>query len=274
MADKWIRVTHSHPCPICGKPDWCSIATDIIYCMRVESRRPSKAGGWFHDLNPEQKVKFRERPKPEKIPPLTNASALMRQWDAEPEAGEKLLELAENLGVSWESLAAIGCTYSIGHGAYAFAMRDATDNVIGIRLRDIEGRKWAVRGSKSGIFYARKMGAKGKVYVVEGPTDTAAALDLGVYAIGRPSCLGCESMVNDLIIGLKVRAAVIVSDNDGPGWRGALKLANTLSVRNVIWVPPTKDMREYVSSGGTRQLVDSLTSSLMWNQPTTKTEGI
>jgi hypothetical protein len=31
-APDWINVTASQPCPICGKPDWCSISTDGDWC--------------------------------------------------------------------------------------------------------------------------------------------------------------------------------------------------------------------------------------------------
>jgi hypothetical protein len=39
-ASKWRRVTRSHPCPICLKPDWCSISADgtLAACRRVELR--------------------------------------------------------------------------------------------------------------------------------------------------------------------------------------------------------------------------------------------
>lgn len=35
---KWQRVTRSHPCPICGKPEWCSVSIDgrLVACRRVE----------------------------------------------------------------------------------------------------------------------------------------------------------------------------------------------------------------------------------------------
>lgn len=46
-----IRVSRSHPCPICGKPDWCGYNSKIAICMRVPSQYPSKNGGWVHKLN-------------------------------------------------------------------------------------------------------------------------------------------------------------------------------------------------------------------------------
>jgi hypothetical protein len=190
----------------------------------------------------------------------------MREYASDIESGERLLDLADELGVDWQSLADIGTTWSVGHRAWAFAMRDGDANIIGIRLRDESGHKWAVRGSKAGLFYAPKRAAA-RAYVVEGPTDCAAAMDIGVYAIGRPSCMGSEEQVLRVVDRLGIREVVVVSDNDTPGWRGAERLQAMLPVPSVIWVPPAKDMREFVRSGGTRPAVEALLSGLRWTTP-------
>lgn len=48
------RVSRREPCPICGKPDWCSVRSDgAIHCMRTESARPARNGpGWWHRPDP------------------------------------------------------------------------------------------------------------------------------------------------------------------------------------------------------------------------------
>jgi hypothetical protein len=35
----WRRVSRSHPCPVCGKPDWCAVSADgrLVRCQRVEA---------------------------------------------------------------------------------------------------------------------------------------------------------------------------------------------------------------------------------------------
>lgn len=45
-----VRVTPKTPCPICGKPDWCSVFADEpnTICMRVPSERPTRNGGYLH----------------------------------------------------------------------------------------------------------------------------------------------------------------------------------------------------------------------------------
>ena len=178
---------------------------------------------------------------------------------------EAVQELATRLGVTAASLYALGVGWASGHKAWAFPMRDWQGSVIGIRLRDDTGHKWAVTGSRSGLFYTE--GEAKTCHICEGPTDSAAGLTIGLDVIGRPSCLGSESEVNRLLARKKARQAVIIADNDGPGYRGAVKLSESLNVPNVLWVPPCKDLREFVGLGGTKEMIDSLTKSLIWTQP-------
>ena len=45
----FTRVSNSHPCPVCKKPDWCRVFADGWFeCMRVQSDKPAKSGGWMH----------------------------------------------------------------------------------------------------------------------------------------------------------------------------------------------------------------------------------
>src|SRR5262245_28337100 len=55
----WRRVTGKHPCPVCGKGDWCSISADgrLAACRRVEAgcwkAKADKAGTpvYLHKLD-------------------------------------------------------------------------------------------------------------------------------------------------------------------------------------------------------------------------------
>lgn len=49
----WCRVSRHHPCPICGKIDWCTYSAggNTVGCMRVQSPRRLKNGGWLHYLS-------------------------------------------------------------------------------------------------------------------------------------------------------------------------------------------------------------------------------
>jgi hypothetical protein len=39
MPHLWRRVTREHPCPVCGKPGWCSLSADgtLAACRRIEA---------------------------------------------------------------------------------------------------------------------------------------------------------------------------------------------------------------------------------------------
>ncbi|NLS92478.1 MAG: hypothetical protein GXX96_09970 [Planctomycetaceae bacterium] len=55
MAGEWRRCSRRFPCRICGKSDWCGYTgpeddPTAALCMRVESDKPAKNGGWLHIL--------------------------------------------------------------------------------------------------------------------------------------------------------------------------------------------------------------------------------
>jgi 5S rRNA maturation endonuclease (ribonuclease M5) len=144
-------------------------------------------------------------------------------------------------------------------------MYGADMKVRGIRLRSPGGKKFAVLGSQEGVFRTLNQltlksedPATKTVYVAEGPTDTAALLQLGFTAVGRPSCTGA---VNILVSILKELRVVIVTDADSPGRSGASILAGKLKglVESIkIIEPHRKDMREWVTSGATSEAVEML----------------
>ena len=52
-----IRVSTDNPCPICEKPDWCSVREDGLFaiCMREGSEKETADGGWIHLLDTQYK---------------------------------------------------------------------------------------------------------------------------------------------------------------------------------------------------------------------------
>lgn len=104
----------------------------------------------------------------------------------------------------------------------------------------------------------------GTLYICEGPTDTAAALTLGLFAIGRPSCMGCEEMITKLIRLQGIRRVIIITDNDIPGLRGAAKLQRQIPAMSCAWSPPCKDLRAFVNAGGDRRMLEAMTKDLVW----------
>jgi hypothetical protein len=172
----------------------------------------------------------------------------------------RLAWLAGELGVSAEALARLGIGWSERSGAWAFPMADAGRRVLGIRLRTELGRKFAVRGGREGLFIPDGLGSAGPLLIAEGPTDTAALLDLGFVAFGRPSCRGGRDLLLDLVRRWRPAEVVIVADNDAghQGRDGAVDLAGRLATHHrcvrVIAPPPgVKDSRAWVRSGVGRE---------------------
>lgn len=229
--------------------------------MRVHNSHPTKNGGyWYPDG--EEKPAFVPKEEPE-IPEI-NASQLMNEFRSNTKP-EWVARLATQLGVSTGSLNEVGCAYAAPHKAFAFPMVNGQGKTVGIRLRADSGEKWSVKGGREGIFIGN--GRWHTAYVVEGPTDLAACLDLGLWGIGRPSCRGSVAHTQVTINRLHIQRAILVSDNDTPGIDGAKALAKELQIPCAAMLLPSKDMREFVRYGGTRAVIQSLEEKLVWRNP-------
>lgn len=266
----WVRVTKQHPCPICRKDSWCLIhpSGEVVLCMRVLSPKSKllKSGetGYLHqptEWSPSIK------PKPEPPPPVINCRKMIQEWVKQTFEGQ-VKSLAQSLGVTATSLHKLGVCWATPHAAWAFPMRDGYENMVGIRLRKWDGSKFAVKGSHQGCFIPTTEAAS-MALVAEGPTDAAAGLDLGYYVVGRPSCSGGMNDIAHLFKRKRVTRAAIVSDNDGPGLRGAEMLARNLPIATTLLVLPCKDLREFVKMGGTKPVLDNLIGQSVWHNPQT-----
>lgn len=248
--------------------------------MRVQSNRPHtlKGGelGYWHDLK-DKPVKYVPRPKAVEAPKI-DAEAMMQEWHSKTKK-EWVYQFAKLLGITPLSLFDLEVAWSSTHEAWAFPMTGISGETCGIRLRYESGRKLAVTGSRAGIFLPKvKLSTlieTRTAYVVEGPTDTAALLDIGMFSIGRPSCSGGVEEVKSAIKRSRLSRAVIVADNDGdkyttwgqkfnPGYDGAQRLAEQIGVPCCVMSLPCKDAREFVNLGGTREVLESLTKNLLW----------
>ena len=142
-------------------------------------------------------------------------------------------------------------------------MSDASGRIIGIRLRLPSGRKLAVKGGKEGLFIPEGLDGAHRLLICEGATDTAALLDLGFSAVGRPSCTGGIRHLADLVRRLAAAEVVIVADADPPGQAGARRLAGALvaycpAVKVITPPPGSKDARAWKQAGATTADVQSL----------------
>jgi putative DNA primase/helicase len=133
----------------------------------------------------------------------------------------------------------------------------------------IRTREGSVRPMKFGYLHLLKPEANlkgrsaladngGPVLIVEGFSDTAAAMDLGFNAVGRPSNLACMDTLANLVRG---RACVILGENDlkpdgtHPGKEGmtaAFQIVRGTCTDVKMVMPPAhvKDLRAWVSKFG------------------------
>ncbi len=268
---EWREATKGEPCPICEKPDWCSLtgpekAIKAVVCMRVKSDNKRPNGGWLHRLRDDEWRRPLKRARRRVVVDTVSPAMDRRLHDFERFAATcygvlspaEREQLATDLGVSVDALAALQVGWSTEHRAYTFPMYDAAGAVRGVRLRGRNGRKWSVRGGREGLFVPQATGGDATVclLVCEGPTDAAALFDLGFDAIGRPSCTGGVQFVCELVQSRRPNEVAIIADADTPGLLGANNLASVLavyvhSVRVVTPPPGVKDARDWKRQGAT-----------------------
>lgn len=274
MSD-WIRVSKANPCPICQKDSWCTYNDEVVICMRMASERPHlfKTGetGYIHRLNGERPKPF-YRTSPVKPPKDIDAEALMQKWRKTTD-GMAIGALASRLGVAASALLDLKPAWAAEYQAWAFPMRNGNGKAVGIRLRSNEGAKFAVTGSKQGIFlpYCHPQDT---ALLCEGPTGCAAGLSLGFYSVGRPSCSGGVPDLKVALPRLGVRRVVIVADNDddkesagktwNPGLDGAASLARTIGLPCCTIILPVKDLRDFLKAGGDHETLDNIIESCVW----------
>lgn len=263
VCDRMERVSRAKPCPICGKHDWCLVAADgsAAICQRVEAGSLKRCGdaGFLHILVDRHDGHDRHRcgvrwRHAVKISPGQDAlgpdfGRLSAKYQSQL-TGEGLEALASSLGLSRGGLLRLGVGWD--GRAYTFPMSDASGEVIGIRRRFPDGKKASVRGSRSGLFVPTDLGHDGPLLICEGPTDAAAALDLGFDATGRPNC---NSLIETTVRAVRGRDEIaVIADNDAAGRTGANRLANALALGcscvRVIHPPDgVKDLRQWRNTG-------------------------
>lgn len=275
--DDWIRIekrfTHN-PCPICGHWGWCLLHRDgsAAICKRVSegyNRNLGDAGYLFKLRDDDNRPTPRPRTPKTTPPPAKderiNWQSLSRAYAAAL-SEQGLNATARSLGVSPAALALfeIGKT---GAGATTFPMRNSERKHIGIRIRASDGRKWAVRGSRNGLFIAQGERFERLLLVCEGPTDAAALVGIGFDTIGRPSCDTGNGFLGPQCKG---RDVVVVADRDGPGRNGAHKCAQHLlgNARSVKIIMPhyQKDARDWIKSGATYDVIRAAIASAPYVQ--------
>lgn len=256
-----------------------------------------------------------------------------------------LEKLSQQLHVSVAALNALEIGYVLHNNCWAFPERDENGDIVGLSLRQWNGKKYMLPESKRGLIYvpnvhrcpvtpdkyqagpqnwvrvtenvlcpicgkpdwclvssenpddpkaalccrtkkgaAKNLGDAGYLHIlktegelsqagsvllpseypyliVEGATDVAAALDIDLVAIGRPSSGGGLDKLSHLIAGCDV---IILGENDsGAGREGMEKTFEVLrsNAKHIVkMLPPegVKDLRHWVTQGLTREQFLSL----------------
>ncbi len=278
LAD-FVRVTPGRPCPICARRKYCLVdrasATDParVICTKVESKIQWGEAGWLHVLRDDG----RRNPDAPRVRRVVIDGSRSRFGDLaggfqSAAAPSAIAGIARGLGLAPGSLARLGIgwadresllqlgTSCRGRGCWTFPMMDAAASVVGIRLRTEDGFKYAIAGGKQGLFIPTGLDTPDRLFVAEGATDTAALLDLGFAAVGRPSCNSGARILVGLVNSLRPSEIVIVGDGDEPGIRGAESLTAVLRayvriVRTIYPPDGIKDVRAWKNSSSDTRAV-------------------
>jgi len=167
---------------------------------------------------------------------------------------------------------------------WQIAERDAQGNVIGLAQRFDDGRKCYVSGGHRGLTLAWPLpsyagsSADDPVFIVEGASDVAAGIGIGLTVIGRPSALGGKKLLGELVNGLHV-CLIAENDKSGAGLKGAHSIGEYLAplcvTTRVFEFPPAiKDLRAAVVAGMDHQSVKQvMRSSARAIEPVASTEA-
>ena len=241
--------------------------------MRAKSDQPHAKGGWLHF------------DKPLDIDRVTPPTPVVKV-DAEPIAKELYnhelsplirSELSESLNVTIGSLELlrVGVGWDTHDGARfaSFPSRNADGKIIGITRRYRNGQKKTYRGTSNGVFYTPEWyKTGGVVLIVEGASDVAAAISMGICSIGRSSNIGGVPEIKRLLAEhAPGRPIVVIGENDEkphkrgihdycpkdcegcphcfPGKFGAEHVSEQLGCGYCMPPGSLKDLRECVCSG-------------------------
>jgi len=272
MKSDWVRVSRERHCPICDHSDWCLVSADgtAAICGRVSDGAIKRCeGGYVHRLA-NRPATWRPQARRVAVPSApADVSALALEYHAAADREGHLDRLAEDLGLSGESLRRFRVGWCVQEGCSTWPMSDATGRIIGINRRFWDGTKRIMPGHKAGLYLPDDLSVAPDVPVVvcEGATDAAAGRDLGLQCIGRFSCTHGAMLLVELVKARRPGLLVIVGDTDEPGRRGAQSLAAALlpyvPALKVIEPPtPHKDLRAWRRAGATRHDIERLIASI------------
>lgn len=284
----WRQVTRDTPCPACGHAGWCAWTPDgkVLRCMRqgetpdgMRHAKEDADGGVLFVFKRDNGPSVRKMKMTKSVARALDWVKMVERFAAAI-SDERRDALAADLGVRSDALQALGVGWAtradLGamraggagwsgaqypNGAFTFPERSGDGRLVGVSLRDTNGRKGSpsgLVGGKRGLIVPATLGEQSdSVCMVEGPSDVAACLTLGIAAVGRPSN---RAGANDLAKLLKGYSVLVVGERDTkpdgswPGRDGAEAVAQRLATSwrcEVPWtLPPSnaKDLRAWLQA--------------------------
>jgi len=283
-APGWRRVTEKHTCPVCGRPDNCTVSDDgrRCFCGRVSDgvSRPNAGGQYLHKLDEEpfhSERPSRDGPSPSKSAGFSSPKQFSKtpnspkedtpdydwqvnasEFRSHPLLEDKLVALGSQLGISPAALKSLGCGFDQLASAWTFPEKNGQGKITGILRRFEDGDKRFVKGGERGLYYCREnLQGPGPILIVEGASDTAAGITMGLRTIGRPSNTGGRDQLIELLkpileddLGCRV---FLVGENDlkdnghWPGRFGVESISKALArelVRPIEIAMPPQDAKD------------------------------
>lgn len=280
-SDGWQRVSKKEPCQVCEADSWCLLSDDgsTAICMRAKSDKPKtfKDGtvGYIHKLKDDggsamRIVARKKKPRVHDTELHVRFAPLCRSWYVGK--SDRIEKLAAILSVPTWALDTLHVGWD--GGAWTFPEQNHRGQIVGVNRRLLDGSKFCVIGSRRGLTYADDWSdGIGPVFLVEGGSDTATGIAMGLSIIGRPSNLGGIEYLSRMLAKVQ-RRIIIIGENDEkdrstlpathdpecqccgqcfPGQFGAIETSKRLSRklnRIVPWVLPpdgAKDLRAWLA---------------------------
>lgn len=242
MSEGWIDVTASEPCRVCRGRNWCGYTVGqqhVICCRRHNSspelgvgvRRIDKAGqpyylyfqreggsypgksstvddrpGYVADTSPNERSDYLE----ERFAKLRSHFTFTAHDALARELGLPLRHLDRFPGIGWEP------GTPSRPGAWCFPEVDGFGVLIGLSYRRGASKYSEAGGFTRGLTVPVGWADRSDpILIVEGASDSLAALDAGLCAIGRSSCRADVSKLAALLKDVAVeRDIVFVGEND------------------------------------------------------------
>ena len=226
-ATVWREATKREPCPICEKPDWCSItgpegAIEATVCMRVESSNQRDNGGWLHRLGDNAQTNGYEHPSYRQASPTRKEKPKGKTYATAAEAVKSLECYQGKRSATW--------TYhNVDGEPIGMVLRwNKSDGKKDIRPIAKHADGWRVGGMPEPrpLYALHKLGSAERVYIVEGEKAADAAQSIGLTATTSPH--GSKSAGKTDWSPLAGKECVILPDADDPGREYADKVTAIL----------------------------------------------